>query len=400
MAAGVTCFAPVRVNQPDERLMTRIYLDNAATSHPKPESVYQAVADALRSGGNAGRGGHAAGLAADRLVFSTRELLADFFGISDSSNIAFTLNATTALNTALFGLVKSGDRVVSGSMEHNAVSRPLRHLKDIGAEVVKVPADSRGRIDKAQIIEACERKKTRLLVLNHCSNVNGQLQNIEGIGAFCRENDILFVLDGSQSAGTFPIQVESQQIDCFAAPGHKNLCGPTGTGFLYVRPGLVLEPLTYGGTGANSHSDLPPALMPERLESGTQNLSGISGLKAALEYFQQQGIDNLRDRTLNHLRRIIEGLENIEAVTLYSADKIEHQGDALSFNIAGLDPSEVGFRLDHEFGICVRVGLHCAPDAHRSLGTFPEGTVRVSPGIFTRAEEIEKFLAAIQSISR
>ncbi len=381
-----------------ESMSDSIYLDNAATSHPKPECVYQRVLEALRCGGNAGRGGHDASLAANRLLFAAREGLADFFSVTDSSRIVFTPNATTAINTALFGLLQPGDRVVTSSMEHNAVTRPLRRLADLGVEVVKVQADSRGRVDQADLRQACLEEPTRMLVLNHCSNVNGQLQDIDGLGAFCRQQDILFLLDGSQSAGSFPIEIEKQQIDLYAAPGHKNLLGPSGTGLLYIRPNLQVEPLTYGGTGGNSHSDLQPEILPERLESGTQNLGGVAGLLAAIEYLQHQGLPRLRTQTRNHLQALIDGLRAIDGVRLYVADRIECQGDAVSFTIDNVDPSEVGFRLDQDFGISVRVGLHCAPDAHRSLGTYPQGTVRVSPGIFTHEDEIEGLLAAVRKI--
>lgn len=378
----------------------QIYLDNAATSQPKPEAVYLQTLKALRCGGNAGRGGHNASLAADRLIFETREALADFFGIADSSRIVFSLNATTAINTALFGLLKPGDRVVTSSMEHNAVARPLRRLADLGVEVVKVQANGQGLVDPQRLKAACSTSPTRMLVLNHCSNVNGQLQTISGLGDFCRQQNILFMLDGSQSAGSFPLAIEAEKIDLYAVPGHKNLLGPAGTGLLYVRPGLQLAPLTFGGTGANSHSNLPPEMMPERFESGTQNLSGIAGLLAAVEFLQEQGITSLRKKVEVHLQRIIDGLQNLGGIRLFVADALARQGDAISFCIDDIDPAEVGFRLDHEFGICVRVGLHCAPEAHRTLGTFPQGTIRVSPGVFTRADEIETFLDAVGKISR
>jgi cysteine desulfurase family protein len=381
-----------------EAMTENIYLDNAATSHPKPETVYQRTLEALRRGGNAGRGDHDASLTADRLIFAAREALADFFSVADSSCFVFTLNATTALNTALFGLLKPGERVVTSSMEHNAVTRPLRRLVDLGVKVDKVYADAAGLLDQRKLRQACLAQPTRMLVLNHCSNVNGQLQDIDGLGAFCREHNILFLLDGSQSAGSFPLAIESELIDLYAAPGHKNLLGPAGTGLLYVRPDLKLKPLTYGGTGGNSHSDLQPEMMPERLESGTQNLAGIAGLLAAVEYLQQEGLTPLREKVEAHLQRLIDGLTAIEGVRLYAADRLSRQGDALSFTIDRVDPAEIGFRLDHEFGISVRVGLHCAPDAHRTLGTYPQGTVRVSPGVFTNEQEIEKLLAAIGTI--
>lgn len=376
-----------------------IYLDNAATSHPKPEVVYLQAADAMRGGGSAGRGGHDASLAADRLVFSAREALADFYQVADSSRFVFTLNATMAINTALFGLLKAGDRVVTSSMEHNAVTRPLRKLADLGVEVVKVPASAQGKVDQNDLRKACLKQPTRMLVLNHCSNVNGQLQDISGLGAFCREHNILFLLDGSQSAGTFPMAIEAQQIDLYAAPGHKNLLGPSGIGFLYVHPEVTIKPLLYGGTGGNSHSDLQPDVMPERMESGTQNLGGVAGLLAAVEYLKEKGLRELRSSTEPLLLALITGLKQIDGVKLYAADNLSGQGDAVSFTIENLDPAEIGFRLDHEYGICVRVGLHCAPDAHRTLGTYPQGTVRVSPGIFTRAEDIQQLLEAVRVIS-
>lgn len=382
-----------------ESTTDNIYLDNAATSHPKPESVYQRTIEALRCGGNAGRGGYDTSLAADRLIFAAREALADFYGVADSSCFVFTLNATTALNTALFGLLRAGDRVVTTSMEHNAVTRPLRRLVDLGIVVDKVQADAGGLVDQQALRQACLARPTRMLILNHCSNVNGQLQDIEGLGAFCREKNILFLLDGSQSAGSFPLAIEAEQIDLYAAAGHKNLLGPSGSGLLYLRPDLQLEPLIYGGTGGNSHSDLQPQMMPERLESGTQNLPGIAGLLAAVEFLQQEGLGPLRRKIESHLQQLISGLAAIDGVRLYAADRISRQGDAISFTVEGIDPAEIGFRLDHEFGISVRVGLHCAPDAHRTLGTYPQGTVRVSPGIFTRADEIEKLVAAIKTIA-
>lgn len=398
--SGAICYAAGRANTSQtESMSDKIYLDNAATSHPKPESVYQRTLKALRGGGNAGRGGHDASLAADRLLFSAREALADFYAVADSSSFVFTQNATMALNTALFGLMRPGDRIVTSSMEHNAVTRPLRHLVDLGVEVFKVQADSAGLVDQQQLQQACLERPTQMLVLNHCSNINGQLQDIDGLGAFCRKENILFLLDGSQSAGSFPLAIESQQIDLYAAPGHKNLLGPTGTGFLYVRPGLQVEPLIYGGTGGNSHSDLQPEVMPERLESGTQNVSGIAGLLAAIEYLQEEGLDSLREKAEHHLQHLIDGLQAIDGVVVYAADCLSRQGDAVSFNINDIDPAEVGFRLDHEYNISVRVGLHCAPDAHRTLGTYPQGTVRVSPGIFTTEQQIDRLLTAVCNMS-
>lgn len=376
-----------------------IYLDNAATSFPKPESVYRAVDQTQRFvGANPGRGGHRLAVDASRLVFSAREAVADFFSIADASRIAFTGSATEAINIALFGLLQPGDRVVTSTMEHNSVTRPLRTLQDRGVEVVKVPADRRGFIDPLAIRRACV-EKTRMVVLTHCSNVTGTLQPIEEIGPWCRREGILFLVDAAQSAGFFTIDVEAMGIDLLAVPGHKGLLGPQGTGFLYVREGLKPIPLIYGGTGGNSHSELPPETMPERLESGTLNTPGIAGLKAGIDFLNEEGIAAVRAHEQELMARLIEGLREIPGCSIYGPLDPRFHGGALSFNMEGIDPSEVGFILDRDHDIFSRVGLHCAPDAHRTIGTFPRGTVRVSPGFFTTPGEIDHLVAALSSLS-
>lgn len=377
-----------------------IYLDNAATSHPKPESVYAAVMATLRAGGSPGRGTHQQTMVAEHLVFATREALAELFNVGHSERFIFTCNATTAINQALFGLLQTGDRVVTTTVEHNAVTRPLRELQNRGVEVIKVSADSvTGIVPTAALQEACLCKPTRLLLLNHCSNVIGSIQPIEGLGRWCKEHGILLMLDGAQSAGSVPIDLEALEIDLFAAPGHKGLLGPQGTGFLYIREGIELVPLIYGGTGANSHLDLQPQILPERLEAGTLNLPGLAGLYAALQFLQQTGVEQIRGREIELTRKVLNGLENIERVKFYGSDDVMLRAGAISFNLAGYDPAEVGFILDQEEQISVRVGLHCAPDAHRTIGTFPIGTVRVSPGYFTTETEIDRFLQAIQALN-
>lgn len=376
-----------------------IYLDNAATSFPKPESVYQAVDRAQRHlGANPGRGGHRMSLDASRLVFETRETLAGFFGIEDSSRIAFTSNATSALNQALFGLLQPGDRVVTSSMEHNSVTRPLRALQERGVQVVKVAADSFGRVDPAALRLACE-DPTRMVVLSHCSNVTGTLQPLEQIGPWCRKQGILLLVDAAQSAGIFPLQVEALKIDLLAVPGHKGLLGPLGTGMLYVREGLQLLPLMYGGTGGNSSSDLLIEEMPDRLECGTLNATGLAGLKAGVDYLQSRGLAQLRALEVALMEQLIEGLRQIPGVSLYGPLDPAHHGAVLSFNLQGVDPAELGYRLDHDFDILVRVGLHCAPDAHRTIGTYPRGTVRVSPGHFNTAADIAHLLSAVATLA-
>ncbi|MDA3901979.1 MAG: aminotransferase class V-fold PLP-dependent enzyme [Desulfuromusa sp.] len=377
-----------------------IYLDNAATSHPKPEAVYLAVMEALRAGGSPGRGSHRSAMAAEHLVFETREALAELFNAASSDRFIFTHNATTAINQALFGLLRPGDRVVTTTVEHNAVTRPLRELQERGVAIVKVAADPvTGIVKSSALQEACLCQPTRLLLVNHCSNVFGSIQPIEGLGRWCHDHGILFMLDGAQSAGSVPIDFQALNIDLFAAPGHKGLLGPQGTGFLYVNEGIELVPLIYGGTGANSHSDRQPQIFPECLESGTLNLPGLAGLSAALQFLQQTGIEQLRTRELELIEKICTGLKNIESVKLYGSDDVMLRAGAISFNLTNYDPAEVGFILDQQEQISARVGLHCAPDAHRTIGTYPTGTVRVSPGYFTTEAEIDHFLQTIEKLN-
>ncbi|MCK5913429.1 MAG: aminotransferase class V-fold PLP-dependent enzyme, partial [Desulfuromusa sp.] len=334
------------------------------------------------------------------LVFETREALAKWFNAAHSDRFIFTANATIAINQALFGLLQSGDRVVTTSIEHNAVVRPLRELQNRGIEVVKVAADPvSGIVATSALREACSQKPTRLLLLNHCSNVFGSIQPVEGLGHWCKERGILFMLDGAQSAGSLPIDFQSLEVDLFAAPGHKGLLGPQGTGFLYVKEGVELTPLIYGGTGANSHSDVQPQMLPERLESGTLNLPGLAGLSAALQFLEQTGVEQIRARETELVSRILTELVKMESITLYGSDDVMLRGGAISFNLGSYDPAEVGFILDQQEKISVRVGLHCAPDAHRTIGTYPTGTVRVSPGYFTTDAEVSGFLRAIKKLN-
>jgi len=376
----------------------QIYLDNAATSFPKPPQVVESVERVLReNSANPGRGGHHLSLEAGRLVMECREAVARFFHIRDAARIAFTANATEAINLGLFGLLNPGDKVVTTSMEHNAVVRPLRALSDRGVDVVRVAADHDGIVSPADIKNACT-SGTRLLVMNHCSNVTGTLQAIEEIGPWCREQGIVFMVDAAQSAGIFPIDVEQMAIDLLAVPGHKSLLGPTGTGLLYVHPEIELRPLLFGGTGNFSQSETQPEEMPERLESGTLNTVGLAGLLAGISFLEETGLDKVRRHEKTLLDELVKGLRSIEDVILYGPLQTERHGGALSFNIKNLDPSLLGFRLDREYGICCRVGLHCAPEAHRTIGTLPEGTVRLSPGYFNSPAEIDQTLRAIREI--
>ena len=376
-----------------------IYLDNSATSFPKPESVYRSVDQAFRTlGANPGRGGHRMSLESARMVLEAREAAAALLDVEDAARIVFTSGATESLNLALFGVLQPGDRMVTTSMEHNAVVRPLRALADRGVKVAKVQADVTGRVSAEAIRQACAEGKPRMVVMTHCSNVTGTVQPIEEVGAFCRDNGILLLVDAAQSAGLLPLSVRTAGIDLLAVAGHKSLYGPPGIGLLCVAPGLQLTPLIYGGTGSLSHLEAQPDDLPERYESGTLNTPGIAGLLAGLRFLEEIGPEALRAREQALLKQLVDGLEEISGLTVYGPHDVALHGGAVSFNCAALDPAEIGFRLDHDYGIMVRVGLHCAPDAHRSIGTFPRGTVRVSPGYFNTPDDIARLLEALQNI--
>jgi cysteine desulfurase family protein len=291
-----------------------------------------------------------------------------------------------------------GDRVVTTSMEHNAVLRPLRALADQGVTVVRVPGDATGFVPPAELMRACT-PGTRLLAMTHCSNVTGTVQAIEELGPWCRKHGILLLVDAAQSAGLLPLDVREMAIDLLAVPGHKGMFGPPGTGFLCVHESLQLKPLIYGGTGTHSSTDTQPPGMPERLESGTLNVVGLAGLGAGIEFLGEIGLERIRHHEQALIGQLADGLHDIPGVTLYGPSDRQRQGGVLSFTVSGHDPATLGHRLDAEHGICVRVGLHCAPDAHRTVGTYPEGTVRVSPGWFNTAEEIELFLSALREVA-
>jgi cysteine desulfurase / selenocysteine lyase len=374
-----------------------LFLDNAATSFPKPDSVYRAMDAALREVGVApGRGGYRQSLAAARIVFETRSALARFFGLSDSSRLIFTHSATESLNLALNGLLKPGDHVVSTSVEHNALLRPLHLARSRGVEVTFVQADRTGVVSEREMARAL-RPNTRLLALAHCSNVTGTVQPIAEIARVARQNGALLLLDAAQSAGYFPLDMAELGIDLLAAPGHKGLYGPPGTGLLAVARGIRLEPLLVGGTGGNASSPEQPEEMPERFESGTINTPALAGLKAGLDFLLETGLETVRSKGKLLVEQLLEGLRGIPGVAVYGPAQGE-RGAAVSFTMAGHDPAALGYLLDSGYDISVRAGLHCAPDVHRTIGTYPAGTVRVSPGFFNTREEISYFLKALHEL--
>jgi len=377
-----------------------IYLDNAATSFPKPEAVLRAVDHALRLiGGSPGRSGHRLAIAADKAVFEARENICRLLGMGDSSRLIFTSGATESLNLAIKGILKSGDHVITSSMEHSSVTRPLHFLAQKDVEVTKVKCDEKGLLDPEDV-ERSIKENTRLIVLTHASNVNGSIQPIFEVGEIARERGIAFLIDACQTAGVLPINMESMPVDMLAASGHKGLLGPQGTGILYIRPGIDLAPLKEGGTGGGPPDDEQPQALPDRYESGTMNTPGIAGLGAGAAFLLEQTVEAARQKEMSLFKQLAEGLSVIEGITMYGTDDPDKRVSLLSFNIEDLDPSLVSFRLDEEFGILCRSGLHCAPDAHRTMGTFPEGTVRLSPGLYNTPEDMDKTVDAIIQIAK
>ena len=376
-----------------------IYLDNAATTFPKPETVYTAMDRAVReTGASPNRGGYRQSLDAARILFEARESLADLFNVSDSSRFIFTHSATESLNLAVKGFLKPGDHVVTTTMEHNSLARPLHQVSDCGVDLTWVSGDEDGHVSIDSILKAVT-PATRLVAMTHCSNVTGALNPVAEIGSILRSRGIRFLLDASQSAGSIPIDIPLMNVDLLAAPGHKGMYGPQGTGFLYIAEDIVLKPLLVGGTGGSSTELSPPEDLPERYESGTHNIAGIAGLKAAADFIAATGIDNIQSHEMLLVSQLIEGLSLINAVKLFNKDLAKPRGAVVSFTLSGVDPSTISFILDRDFDIAVRVGLHCAPLAHRTIGTFPEGTVRVSPGFFNTFEDIDLFLAAMNEIA-
>lgn len=379
---------------------TFIYLDNAATSFPKPGIVLKAVNHALHViGGSPGRSGHRLAINANKTVFEARENICRLLGINDSSHLIFTSSATESLNLAIKGILKSGDHVITSSMEHNSVTRPLHSISQKGVEVTKVKCDEMGLINPADI-EIAIKENTRLIVLTHASNVNGGIQPVFDVGKTARKRGIIFLLDACQTAGVFPIDLESMPVDMLAASGHKGLLGPQGTGILYIRPGIDLAPLKEGGTGGGPADDEQPEALPDRFEAGTMNTPGIAGLGAGAAFLLGHTVEAVRQKEMLLYGQLFEGLSAIEGVNIYGNNDADKKVALLSFNIKNLDPSLVSSRLDEEFDILCRSGLHCAPDAHRTMGTFPEGTIRLSPGFYNSPDDIDKTIAAISNIAK
>jgi cysteine desulfurase family protein len=377
-----------------------IYLDNAATSWPKPPGVVRAVSAALiRCAGNPGRTSHHAAMDGAALIQECREHLAQLFGIANPLRVCFTSNATDALNLAIKGMLSPGDHAICSSMEHNSVWRPLTALAERGVEFSVAEADHSGVVDVASV-ERLLRPNTRLIAFIHASNVNGAIQPVAAIGRLARARGIALLVDAAQSAGAIPIDVEAMNIDLLAFPGHKGLLGPQGTGGLYVSERVNPRPLKEGGTGSDSDSPLQPLYYPDRLESGTLNLPGIAGLNESVRYLLKKGLTQIARSKAALIERLLTGLAEIDGVTVYGPPPGLPRASVVSFNIRGKDPVWVAAELEKRADIACRPGWHCAALAHRTQGTQESGTVRFSPGPFTRMAEIETALNAVAETAR
>ena len=376
------------------------YFDNAATSFPKPDIVYKSILEAMSEyGANPGRSGHKLALKINRKIYNTRESLADLFQIKDPMNMIFTFNGTESLNLGIKGVLKPGDHIITTSMEHNSVLRPIKYLERFGIQSTIVEADLLGRINPEDIKNAIK-TNTKIILITHISNLTGTIMPVEEIGAIAKENGIIFMVDAAQSAGVYPIDVDTMNIDILAFPGHKGLLGPQGTGGLYIRQGLNVEESLQGGTGSISESLLQPNMSPDRYESGTPNGPGIIGLGAGIEYIKSVGMENIRKHEESLTEYFIEEMKKVEGVKLYGPCDIRQQGAVVSLNIKDYDSSEIAYILDEQYDIMVRSGLHCAPLAHKTIGTFDQGAVRFSFGPFNTVEEIEYGIRSIKEIAK
>lgn len=375
-----------------------IYLDNAATTRPKPPGVAEAVTEAMMSWGNCGRGAHDDALSAARTVFAVRQKLANLLGCPRADRTAFTPNSTQALNAAIFGLLGPGDHVLSTDLEHNSVLRPLYRLREQGMAVDFVPADCRGQLDYDGF-ERLLRPNTRAVVCTHASNLTGDMVDIGWVGEFCRTRGLLFILDASQTAGVFPIDMAAQYIDVVCFTGHKSLLGPQGTGGLCVGEGVDIRPFAVGGTGVQSFLERQPEEYPTRLEAGTLNSHGIAGLGAALDYIAEIGMGTIRTHEAALARRFYEAVRDLPGVKVYGNFDVAERAPIVTLNIGEMDSAEVSDELAERFGIATRPGAHCAPRLHRALGTQEQGAVRFSWGWANTEAETDAAAAAIRVLA-
>lgn len=376
-----------------------IYLDNAATSWPKPEIVYKTMDSFLRLyGANPGRASHKMAVEAGRVILETRTRLARFFNAPSPDRVIFTLNATDSLNIALKGLLKPGDHVITTNLEHNSVVRPLTDMASRGIEFTRVDNDRFGWVDPEDIRKAA-RPRTKLIVVNHGSNVLGTIQPIREVGAVARELGIIFLVDAAQTAGHSPINLQKDNIDLLAFAGHKGVFGPPGTGVLIIREALSMTPFREGGTGSVSESPIQPDSYPHLLEAGTPNTVGIAGLGAGVKFIMDTGLEQIQRHEEELTNRLVRGLEAIPGVRVFGPPPGQARAGVVSFTIKDWEPSDVGAVLEDIYDIACRTGLHCAPWAHQVIRTLPSGTVRLSPGYFNTIEEIDQVLEGVNHLA-
>ncbi len=377
-----------------------IYLDNGATSYPKPEAVYSSIIDYMRNNGaSPGRGNYSRALEADTLVYQARKAICKLLGAKRPSQIIFTANATESINMALKGFLKQGDTVITTSYEHNALWRPLKKLEtERNINIVQIPSTQTGEMDLNWLAENLN-ERVSLVAVSHGSNVIGCITPLDQIVRIAHERNVPVLVDAAQTAGVYPIDIARVPVDMLAFTGHKGLLGPTGTGGLYLRDGLELETFKEGGTGGMSSSPFQPQDPPDRYEAGTMNISGIAGLHAAVGFILDTGVDQIREHEIEMTQQILDGFDKIDGLKYYGSKSAQERLGLVSFNIVGQDPNKVALELDQSFGIMVRAGLHCAPQAHRLLGTDKTGAVRVSVGYFNQKQDIDCLIDALRIIA-
>ncbi len=375
-----------------------IYMDNAATTMQKPQQVIDAVAAAMCSMGNAGRGAHAASLGAARTIYDAREKLACFFHAENPKQIAFTMNSTESLNIALKGVLNPGDHVITTMLEHNSVLRPLYELQEKGTELTILKSNPQGTLDYEDFEKAIK-ENTKAIVCTHGSNLTGNLVDVKRVGEIAKKHGVLFIVDASQTAGVFPIDVQEMGIDILCFTGHKGLLGPQGTGGIYVREGLIVRPLLCGGSGVQTYNKKHPSEMPTALEAGTLNGHGIAGLDAAVEYLMETGIDTIREREQDLMWRFYEGVKDIPGVKVYGDFSTRERCAIVTLNIGDYDSSEVSDELLMTYGISTRAGGHCAPLMHEALGTVEQGAVRFSFSHYNTDEELNTAIQAVKEMA-
>lgn len=376
-----------------------IYLDNAATTMHKPQCVIDAVVRAMSSMGNAGRGANDASLSASRIIYDTRERLCRMFGGTSPKQVVFTCNSTESLNIAIRGVLNPGDHVITTVLEHNSVLRPLYEMEKKGVRLTIVGCDEKGRLNVEELENAiCE--DTKLIACTNGSNLTGNYVDVGAIGEIAHRHNVLFLVDASQTAGVFPIDVQKMNIDILCFTGHKGLLGPQGTGGMYVREGLGIRPLKSGGTGVQTYNKEQPKEMPTALEAGTLNGHGIAGLHAALCYLEETGIDAIRKREQELMRKFYEGVKDIPEVTVYGDFEQEERCAVVTLNIGDYDSGEVSDALLTDYGISTRSGGHCAPLMHGALGTVEQGAVRFSFSHYNTDEEVETAIRAVRELAQ